>query len=735
MRGLRREGLARAALCLLLLGSLYLLTAATENSERFGRLYVWLLAFNGAAMVALLGLIVQNLWRLVRNLREQRPGSRLTARLMVVFVLLAVTPGTVVYLFSAQFLRTGIDSWFDVQVDQALEDALRLSQASLDLRMRDMLRRTQAGAKDLMGVDDAMAPLALGDIRAALDAAEVTLLGANGRIVATSSQDSATILPHRPDEEILLQLRQQRPYVGLDPIEGVGLHVRAVVPAPSPEAPGTPRVLQALYPVSPRLGELADDVQAAFSDYQELVYLRGPLTDSLALTLLLVLLMSVMFAVWSAFYIARRLVAPISGLAEGTRALADGDYGTQLPPAGSDELGFLVRSFNDMSRRIAQARDAARRGQVQVEAQRAYLQALLSRLSSGVLALDAEGRLRTFNQAAADILGVPLDQAVGDRLESLCEDHRGFADCTRRIAPHVAGRDEDWREEFSLETADGDRLLVCSGAALPGGLGVGGYVIVIDDVTTLVQAQRDAAWGEVARRLAHEIRNPLTPIQLAAERLRHKFLKRLEPDEAELMERATQTIIAQVDTMKAMVTAFSEYARPPRLQIEPIDLNALVREVAELHRGESGGPELELELAAGLPALRADPGRLRQVLNNLLRNAAEASREGAPCRVTVSTRRGQGRHRNSLELVVRDNGRGFDAEVQSRLFEPYVTTKTKGTGLGLAIVKKIVEEHHGRIWARNLETGAQVTVRLPLDMAHRDLRAPRLPRAAGEDRT
>ena len=716
MSWLRSEGFVRVTLSVLLVVSLYLLSAATENSERFGRLYVWLLLLNGVVIVALLGLILNNILRLVRSVQRRETGSRLTLKLMALFVLLAVLPGLIVYTFSMQFLQRGVDSWFDVRIERALDDALALSQAALDQRMRDMQQRVEDAASELVDVDPAMTPVILGDLREQIRASELTLLGENGQIIAASSIDTVSILPHRPEEGILLQLRQGRPYVGLDPIGNAGLHIRALVPAPSPDGPGGSRVLQGLFPVSPRVNDLAEQVELAFSEYRELAYLRGPLKDSFSLTLSLVLLLSLLFAVWSAFYLARRLVAPVSRLAEGTRAMAAGRYGTQLPPGGNDELGSLVHSFNDMSRRVAEVRDAARRSQALVESQRAYLEAVLGRLSSGVLALAPDGSLRTFNQAASDILSVPLDTGVGQPLAGLTTDHPDFEPFAELVDQHRQGNGKDWRAEIALDTAEGRRVLMCSGTALPGEGEIGGHVIVFDDVTTLIQAQRDAAWGEVARRLAHEIRNPLTPIQLSAERLQLKVAPALDGDAAALLERSTQTIVHQVEVMKDMVQAFSDYARPPALQRRPVDLNALIREVVELYRGEPGEPQLELELADDLPPLMADPGRVRQLLNNLLRNALEAAEPGA-CHITLSTARGEGRHADRIELDVQDNGPGFSEDMLNRLFEPYVTTKARGSGLGLAIVKKIVEEHHGTISARNVSHGARITVRLPLDTA------------------
>ncbi|MDN5849322.1 MAG: ATP-binding protein [Nitrococcus sp.] len=709
-----REGTIRIGLCLLLLASLYLLTAATENSARFGRLYILLLLFNTVGLVALLGLIGHNLWRLIVAFRAGQAGSRLTARLLLLFMVLAVIPGTVVYAFSMQFLRSGIDSWFDVRVEAALNNALELSQASLDLRMRDVLKRLESARRQLINVPDGVLPLALGDLRERMDASELTLLGINERIIASSSQDPAAILPYRPEDEVLLQLRQGRPYVALDPINSSDLQVYAAIPVPDPTSPQENRILQALFPISPRLDALASDVQRAFSDYRELTYLRDPLKDSFILTLSLVLLLSLLFALWSAFFLAKRLVAPISGLAEGTRALAEGDYGTQLPTAGKDELGFLVQSFNDMSRRVALARNAARRVQAQAEAQRAYLETVLGRLSSGVLAIDQDGILRTRNQAADHILAVRLVNGIGKPLTAIAHVHANIAPFADLVAERMASGAAEWREELSLNTGEGRRVLICSGAALSADVAPGGHVIVFDDVTTLIQAQRDAAWGEVARRLAHEIRNPLTPIRLSAERIRHKYLVQAGAPNAEMLDRATRTIIAQVDNMQAMVKAFSEYMRPPRLEIRPLNLNAFIQEAVELYRGNPDQPEFELLLAKNLPSLCADGGRLRQLLNNLIRNALEANPGDRRCRLTIVTRLGRDRDAEAVELIVSDNGPGFAEDVLNQLFEPYVTTKPKGTGVGLPIVKRIVEEHHGSICARNTPVGAQIEVRFPV---------------------
>ncbi len=698
---------------LLLLASLYLMSDATQNSAVFGELYSLLLAVNIAALVLMVALILRNLISVIHQYRQRATGSRLTVRLLVVFILLAVAPVSVVYYFSLQFLQRGIDSWFDVHVEQALEDALELGKTSLDGRLRELLRQTRQLGAELTAVSEGGAALVLNDLRRSGDASELTLMTLKGRVIASSSTDLTEILPNLPGDAVLLQLRQGLDYARLEPLGDRGLQVRiAVIVGRS--GPDDARVLHALYPVADRLNRLADSVQSAYADYKELAYLRQPLKYSFILTLSLVLLLSLLAAVWTAFFSARRLVAPIRDLAEGTRAVAEGDYDKRLPLPSRDELGFLVRSFNEMTRKLAQARDSARRSQQEAEEQHAYLEAVLGRLSSGVLTLDDKGILRTVNAAASQILGAELEGFVDAPLQRLGEAHPGLEPLIAAIGPEFADGSPEWRAEVTLFGSKGRQLLMCRGAPLPGiGDIRGGHVIVFDDVTTLIQAQRDAAWGEVARRLAHEIKNPLTPIQLSAERLRHKYLNKMDAEDAEVLDRSTHTIVQQVEAMKEMVKAFSDYANSPKMHAEPVDLNRLVNEVLELYRGDHR-LTLGVVLDAGLPWVEADAARLRQVMHNLIRNSVEAVAGERTVAVHFATRCATDARCSFVELTVEDDGPGIPANLFANLFEPYVTGKTKGTGLGLAIVKKIVEEHGGVIWAENPpEGGARLTIRLP----------------------
>ncbi len=742
-----------------LLASLVMMSAATQNSALFGRLYSWLLLFNILGVVFLLALIAFNLMHLLEQWRARALGSRLTLRLLVMFALLSVLPVMVVFFFSIQTLNRGIDHWFDVRIEQALDDALALGRAALDAIKQDLLKnaRDMAAEIELVSAGDRPADrrvlAALNELRERYELTELTLFAPDGKIIASSSElgpeAAGTIVPDRPSEAVLAQVRQGLTYAALDPRGGErGLRLRVATPVYGPEVGSPVRVLQALVLLPPRYTKLSNSVQTAFAEYEKLVYLRGPLKFGFTLTLSLVALFAMLVAISAAIFSARRLTAPLRDLAEGVRAVARGDYDQQLPVTSHDEIGVLVESFNDMTRRIMRAQREIQRSQQEAERARAYLETVLTHLSSGVLSFDGRGILRTYNAAAETILGAALAPVAGKSLSALslhCPDLVSFVDAVKRGIGEPAG---EWQAEVVLHGGTtSPRTLLLRGTRLPRALpakrprsspaaasakGRGGHVVVFDDITALIQAQRDAAWREVARRMAHEIKNPLTPIQLSAERVRHKYLALLPEGERETLERATRTIVEQVESLKTLVNAFSDYARAEALHPTAVNLNDLVRDVVEMYRAERTGEPLgvlvplraaaasppvalELDLDPQLPVIAADAGRLRQVLHNLLINARDALAATPRPRIRIVTRAvDAGGGQTGVELRVQDNGPGFDGALLERLFEPYVTSKEKGTGLGLAIVKRIVEEHGGTVLAENLaEGGACVTVRLP----------------------
>jgi nitrogen fixation/metabolism regulation signal transduction histidine kinase len=699
-----------AALIVGLFVVLVLMRDAVQNSESLSRAFVPLLALVLAGLLVLLGLVVVNIVKLVRRYRRQAAGSRLTARIVTLFALISLLPVGVVYYFSLGFLLRGIDSWFDVKLGRAMQDALVLNQASLDLNQRVLGKYTEqmlAGIGDPEGPDVA---LKLSTLRHQAGAIELTVYGSAGEVLGTANEDPTQLVPDHAEREIQQSVRSGNNYVGLETGPGDELVVRALVQDPV----GRPVVMQAIFPTSARISELSSRLEDAYNRYTELAYLRQSLKFSFSLTLSLVLLFGLMAALIAAFHTARRLVAPVADIARGTRAIAEGDYEQQLPlPHHDDELTFLVASFNAMSRRIARARDAAARSKQAVETQRNYLETVLGRLSSGVVAFDESHRLRTANPAARSILSLSFTTESGPTLEQIEQDQPWLIPWIDVVRRHLAAG-QAWRAEVILQRDESTQTLMCRGSPLPlPDPELRGHVVVFDDISSLIAAQRNAAWGEVARRLAHEIKNPLTPIQLSAERLRHKLLAKADETDAKIIDRATRTIIQQVEAMKAMVNDFSDYARTPQIKTEPLLFDQLVHEVLDLYRS-AGIPALQIDLRATETQVRGDPLRLRQVLHNLIKNAQEALEGRADAHISVITERIDDGETAQVELRIADNGPGFEAHLLERLFEPYVTTKPKGTGLGLAIVKKIIEEHGGIINVENTGAGALIRVKLPV---------------------
>lgn len=721
MRRLTNRAWPAVLLITLTLLSVLAMSGAVENSTKFSRHYIWLLVFNTVVMLALATLIAANLYRAVRQARHQEPGARLTLHLVLLFILIALVPVSVVYFFSIRFLDQGIDSWFDVRIERALGDALDLGRGALNDRMHDLQRQTRNAAVGLSGASDLKLPVALVSLRAQLQASEIAVFGADDHIIAASTDPPGRVVPDLPPADALRHYRRDHRYVGLEPEGGHRLQIRVLVAIPAPpgsvEALQPPRMLQAVFQVPGRISELASQVQDTYDHYQELTFLRTPLKQSFVLTLSLVLMLSVLAAVWAALYSARRVVQPIRRLIDAIRRVAGGDLQAKLPLTRGDELGLVARSFNEMTARLLSGYEETERGRRQLERQRRYLQTVLEHLSSGVLTIDRNGVLRTANAAADHILETSLDPFHGRRLADLGSNTHLIYRLYQAIAERLIESADSWEQEVELFGENGRKILICRGARLPeqpgeGSIG-GGSVIVFDDITALIRAQRDAAWGEVARRLAHEVRNPLTPIQLSAERLRRKLLPHVSASDARMLERSTDTIVQQVESMKQLVNAFSDYARAPVMQLSEVDFNAAVAEVIELY-GAHPGLSLVFSPADSVGLLYADPGRLRQLLHNLIKNAVEAVKDKVHGEVHVETSVTERADQPFVELRISDNGDGIPEPLRGQIFEPYVSGKAGGSGLGLAVVKKIVEEHNGLVWAEPRDgNGTCLVVRLP----------------------
>ncbi len=709
--------IAGLVLFVFMLASLVMMSEALQNSDRFDRLYSGLLLFISIGLVTLTILIGLNLRRLIRQLRRRIPGSRMTVRMVVMLAALSVTPVLIVYYFSLDFLHRGIDNWFDLEFEQALDDSLELSRLALDLRMKEILKQNEQIAREFTEISNAAVPFEIDEYRIRSGAEEFTLLTRQGSIIASSTSDTLSFVPTQPNEAILFQVQQGSSYIGLDTIRDSGLSIRVAVNVPALDIADGDRIILALFPVTPRINDLAKNVESSYIKYKELSYLREQLKVSFILILTLVLLFSIFSAVWAAFYSARRLAAPIRDLAEGTRAVAEGDYNMQLPVTSRDELGFLVASFNQMTRKIGIARDEVSRSQQEAEAQRAYIEAVLGRLSSGVMVLDSDKTLRTANISSGTILAADITALIGLPLNEIASRYQYLEEFIADISADLDKRG-DWAEQMTVFGASGRQILMCRGTSLSlGGVSQDKvYVIVFDDITALIQGQRDAAWSEMARRLAHEIKNPLTPIKLAAERLRHKYLATMNKEYADTLDRLTITIIQQVETMRDMVNDFSDYARAPVTSPELIDINELLQEVVDLYSTMDAKIEIEMQPGKDVPRIMADPSRLRQVFNNLLNNAIDAISGQQNMKLIIGSKRITETGADFIEIRLTDAGPGIEADIIGNLFEPYVTTKQKGTGLGLAIVKKIIEEHGGIVWLENNDNGqgACAVIRLPM---------------------
>jgi nitrogen fixation/metabolism regulation signal transduction histidine kinase len=687
---------------------LYLLSIYSSNTEGFSIDYYSLLGLTGLLASGLMGLVGYQLWRLRSKLKNKVFGAKLTLRLVLFFTLIGVLPGILIYAVSVQFLDKSIESWFDVRVEKALEGGLNLGKSGLDNSLKELAKKAQFTASLLADKRSGQYQRSLDqlvDVDVAQDAALFTV---KGKLIA-SSPGGNRLTQQKPDEDLLRLALDKGEYAVIDTLPARGLTLLALATVKPKKEAGARYVLQFSQPVPKQIEADAETVQAVYRDYQELTLSRLGLKRLYALTLTLSLLVVLLTAVSAAFFLSERFGSSLEALAEGTRAVAQGDFTEQYPIRSSDELGALTGLFNQMTRQLFEAKQASEHQQRVVESAKVHLESVLTHLSSGVLALDHELRLRSVNPSAALILSSPLQEMQRMSLNQIADKYSLLSSFCHTIMDAFEETDSgEWQRQIERLSRNGNQILLMRGTRLPEG-GEAGYVVVFDDISHLLQAERQAAWGEVARRLAHEIKNPLTPIQLSAERLQQKLSDKVDEEDAQLLSRATQTIVSQVAAMKNMVSDFANYARGPALKLSRLELHKLIREVLGLY--ETNIIQIVLKLDAPRSEVNGDPTRLRQVIHNLLQNAQDALQGVPQPKMTLQTEVQDG----EIHLRVEDNGAGFPESVLARAFEPYMTTKAKGTGLGLAIVKKIVEEHGGHSSIENIVGGgARVNISLPL---------------------
>ncbi|RYF83187.1 MAG: HAMP domain-containing protein [Comamonadaceae bacterium] len=713
---------------------IFLLAQATNNRALYERNYARLFTVN-VVVAALLMLVIG--WvalRLLRRLRQGKFGSRLLVKLAAIFALVGVVPGMLVYTVSYQFVSRSIESWFDVKVEGALDAGLNLGRATLDSLSDDLAAKTRAAGVQLSQVPEASASVTLNRVREQLGASNAVLWSSTGQLIASAGSSRFELTPDRPSPQQLRQVRADRAlaYIeGLDDAMQPGVPTRteatvkaiAQVPRPGFELVGSePRYLQITQPIPAAVVSNALAVQEANREYQERAIAREGLRRMYIGTLTLSLFLAVFGAVLLAVLFGNQLARPLLVLAAGVRQVAAGDLRPTQVFQGRDELGGLTRSFADMTQQLADARITAERSLRELDAARANLQTIQDNLTAGVMVLDAGGAIMSANPGATRVLrapvaafdGKPLAEVPGLAEFALAVQQR-FEDFESDAAQH--GLDH-WQHAFELHARGGgvahDAVsIVARGAQLPSSL----RLLVLDDISEIVSAQRAQAWGEVARRLAHEIKNPLTPIQLSAERLEMKLSGKLPPTEEAILVKSVRTIVDQVDALKRLVNEFRDYARLPAADLKPVNLNALVSDVLQLYGAENAAVPVLSDLDVRCPPILGDSEQLRQVIHNLLQNAQDAT-EGVAAGtsvppVMIRTRMSDSGQR--VRLIVQDSGPGFAEPILKRAFEPYVTTKAKGTGLGLAVVKKIADEHGARIELSNRTAdgavaGAQVSL-------------------------
>ena len=700
----------------------FLLSVATNNPALYERHYVWLFWVNVTVATLLVLVIVIASARLMVRVRRGKFGSRLLLKLAAIFGLVGVVPGVLIYTVSYQFVSRSIESWFDIKVESALDAGLKLGRGTLDALVSDLASKTRLAAERLAETPGAAEPLALDRLREQLAAQDVTIVGAAGQTLLTTGSTSMRLLPERPAAALLRQARTSRVASQLEGLDedtanagNARVRALAFIPSTNFNLNEQDRYLLVSQSLPASLAANALSVQSAYREYQQRALARDGLRKMYIGTLTLALVLAVFGAVLLAAALGNQLARPLLLLAEGVRQVAGGDLSAKPVFTSRDELGGLTRSFADMTEQLAEARELVQRSVVQVEGARANLQTILDNLTAGVIVFDRTGRIDTVNPGATRIVQLPLSAYRGRRLDEVPGLATFAQGVWQRFELHAAspeaGERDHWQDSFELKTTtlDGRErdsiTLLVRGAAMP----QGARLMVFDDITELVSAQRSEAWSEVARRLAHEIKNPLTPIQLSAERLQHKLGNKLEGADQAMLARSVDTIVNQVQAMKTLVNEFRDYARLPAVRLSPLDLNGLVTEVLALYGSAQESGRLTAELMPALPPILGDTTQLRQVIHNLVQNALDAVADQPDGHVRISTEvaRNELGELRAVRLQVIDNGPGFADKVLKRAFEPYVTTKSKGTGLGLAVVKKIADEHGARVRIANLCTAAR----------------------------
>lgn len=727
-------------LCCLLL---FMLVLASQNSGLFEKYYTILLWTNSLFVLSFLGLVCVLLFRIYKNAQKKKYGTKILSKFALALVVTGVIPGALIFAVSVQFLYKSVDSWFDVKVERALDSGLTLGREVLESFQANLRERAKRVAIEISETPPANWVSVLDSQLEKEKFQEAVLISSSGNVLGVSGSSFNKLVPTVPQNRILQSARTQGYWEQIDDNNQGAMRAQVIMPIPSSEnimnmkfplessESETPLesglvagaikntetiFLQVVDNIPPSLARNAESLMNGYRDYQEMVFARSGLRNIYLLSLTLVLLLAMLGSIAFSIFIANRISYPLMSLMDATRRVGEGHYEKIPEPKTKDEVQELTHSFNTMTTQLSQTRLALEKRGEELSQAKNFLESILARMSSGVIVLNKSLEIILANESASKILGFDVSKVYGDFLEKVLPDF--VPDIKEKLENRSADADDfAIQVEYSAPDKSHQRVIIfLRGTKLPL-TEEEGFLLVFDDITAMSSAQRIEAWGEVARRLAHEIKNPLTPIQLAAERLEMKLDGKVEGKEHEILVRATHTIVNQVTAMKQMVDDFRLYAKIGTPKYQKLNLSEFIQEVAKLY--QAGGVHLELNLDEKVPDILADPNQLRQVLHNLLSNAMEAStsKDELLVKLKVSTEKNIKKTRAArVRLEVSDNGPGFSPQTLEHAFEPYVTTKSQGTGLGLAMIKKIVVEHGAEVYVDNISneqgqvTGARIII-------------------------
>ena len=686
---------------------LILLAKAISNSDLISSdSFRILLGLNIFFICSLIILIAVQIFRLLQSVKKEITGSRLTLRLVLSFALMGIVPVLIVYLVSVNFLTKSIESWFDVKVESALEGGLTLGQKTIDILMSDIELKGRSIAYSVGNADIEQRNNILTDLRAKFGIQDAVIFNQDSKIIEVSSEKN-NLIPSIPNIEDL-ERGGENFFGRIEEIKGEELYLKAFIPIISKTLMSERLVLQLTQPIPPSIANLALSVESVYDEYQQLTYSRNSLKIIYILTLTLVLLLALLSSVAASFVISRRFSSPLAMLADATRQVSKGNYKKIISEQGKDEIGVLISSFNSMTSQLEEATKNSEKNRERLEVARTFLETILAHLTTGVIVINDKKVIQLNNVSASKMLQNKENKMNDMAMQKIILNNLIFEPVYAFVESYIDNNKQNKKEisqEFRLKRDKQERTIMLQITPLRDKNSTK-YVLVIDDISEVTQAQRHSAWGEIARRLAHEIKNPLTPIQLSAERIQHKFSNKLNKEDSIILERSTSTIVNQVNALKIMVNEFAEYARPPKIQKDKIKIDNLVNEVIELYEINN---IISIKKDKNIPIIHADQNKLRQVIINLIENSQDALKEIKNPKIKIFIRK----IINGIELIVEDNGIGIPDEIIARIFEPYVTSKKTGTGLGLAIVHKIIEEHDGKIKIERINTsGTRVIIKL-----------------------